>query len=558
MSELRARAARSPVAAGRPALRAGSGQVQGYDGPAPGLEIKKGGLGSPAQAVALAVLCAVLFLTFLDNTIVSVGLANIQSDLHAGVTSLQWVVNGYALTFASFMLAAGMLGDILGRKRIMLAGVAIFCAGSVVCALASNVDWLIAGRVVMGVGAAASEPGTLSIIRHVYPDRETRADALGVWAAVSGLALALGPVIAGALVGYSSWRTIFWFNLGFGAVAFVLAAIFVPESADRQGRRIDYAGFLFGAAFLACLSFGVIQGEDWGYTAPSIVALFIVCVLSGIAFVVVERRVKSPMLDLGLFRRPPFTGSNFVAFVAYFGTFSIFFFTALYLQVVVNVSAYQTAIDFLPMAAGLIIVSALTGPLVARVGPRGPMTVGCLLAGGGILLASAVLGPHVTFATLGWVLPIAGIGLGMLLVPVTSVPLTVVPPERSGMAASATNTSREMGAVFGVAILGSIVNAKLTGDLATRLKAIGIPPNFQSLVIHAVQTGGTNSGAASGAEHSRNAAISRIATKVVNAAYDAFGSGLHEALVLSGCLILVGAVVAATTIHRRPGATFEV
>ncbi len=558
MSELRARAARSPVATGPPVLSAGSGQAQGYDGVLPGLEVKKGGLGSPAQAVALAVLCAVLFLTFLDNTIVSVGLANIQSDLHAGVTSLQWVVNGYALTFASFMLAAGMLGDILGRKRIMLAGVAIFCAGSVVCALASNVDWLIAGRVVMGVGAAASEPGTLSIIRHVYPDRETRADALGVWAAVSGLALALGPVIAGALVGYSSWRTIFWFNLGFGAVAFLLAAVFVPESADRQGRRIDYAGFLFGAAFLACLSFGVIQGEDWGYTAPSIVALFIVCALSGIAFVVVERRVKSPMLDLGLFRRPPFTGSNFVAFVAYFGTFSIFFFTALYLQVVVNVSAYQAAIDFLPMAAGLIIVSALTGPLVARVGPRGPMTVGCLLAGGGILLASAVLGPHVTFATLGWVLPIAGIGLGMLLVPVTSVPLTVVPPERSGMAASATNTSREMGAVFGVAILGSIVNAKLTGDLATRLKAIGIPPNFQSLVIHAVQTGGTNSGAASGAEHSRNAAISRIATKVVNAAYDAFGSGLHEALVLSGCLILVGAVVAATTIHRRPGATFEV
>ena len=558
MSELRARAARSPVATGRPVLSAGSGQAQGYDGVLGGLEIKKGGLGSPAQAVALAVLCAVLFLTFLDNTIVSVGLANIQSDLHAGVTSLQWVVNGYALTFASFMLAAGMLGDILGRKRIMLAGVAIFCAGSVVCALASNVDWLIAGRVVMGVGAAASEPGTLSIIRHVYPDRETRADALGVWAAVSGLALALGPVIAGALVGYSSWRTIFWFNLGFGAVAFLLAAVFVPESADRQGRRIDYAGFLFGAAFLACLSFGVIQGEDWGYTAPSIVALFIVCALSGIAFVVVERRVKSPMLDLDLFRRPPFTGSNFVAFVAYFGTFSIFFFTALYLQVVVNVSAYQAAIDFLPMAAGLIIVSALTGPLVARVGPRGPMTVGCLLAGGGILLASAVLGPHVTFATLGWVLPIAGIGLGMLLVPVTSVPLTVVQPERSGMAASATNTSREMGAVFGVAILGSIVNAKLTGDLATRLKAIGIPPNFQSLVIHAVQTGGTNSGAASGAEHSRNAAISRIATKVVNAAYDAFGSGLHEALVLSGCLILVGAVVAATTIQRRPGATFEV
>ena len=346
--------------------------MTGADGPVPGLDVKKGGLGSPTQALALATLCAVLFLTFLDNTIVSVGLANVQSDLHAGVTSLQWVVNGYALTFASFMLAAGMLGDILGRKRIMLAGVAIFCVGSVVAALASNVDWLIAGRVIMGVGAAASEPGTLSIIRHVYPDRETRADALGVWAAVSGLALALGPVIGGALVGFSSWRAIFWFNLGFGVVAFVLAAVSVPESSDRQGRSIDVAGFLFGAAFLACMSFAVIQGEESGYTSPWILTLFVMCALSGLAFIVTERHVKSPMLDLTLFRSKPFAGSNFVAFVAYFGTFSIFFFTALYLQVVANASAYQTAIDFLPMAAGLIIVSALTGPLVARVGPGGP------------------------------------------------------------------------------------------------------------------------------------------------------------------------------------------
>jgi EmrB/QacA subfamily drug resistance transporter len=536
-----------------------AGGVLAGDGAPPGFEIKQGGLGSGAQALALATLCGVLFLTFLDNTIVSVGLANVQSDLHAGVTSLQWVVNGYALTFASFMLAAGMLGDILGRKRIMLAGVFVFCVGSVVAALASNVDWLIAGRVIMGVGAAASEPGTLSIIRHVYPDRATRADALGVWAAVSGLALALGPVIGGVLVGFSSWRAIFWFNLGFGVLAFVLAAVSVPESSDRQGRRIDVLGFLFGAAFLACISFAVIQGEESGYTAGWIVGLFVAAGVSGLGFIVTELKVRSPMLDLSLFRRAPFTGSNFVAFAAYFGTFSIFFFTALYLQVVVNASAYQTAIDFLPMAAGLIIVSALTGPLVARIGARWPMTIGCLLAGGGILVAAKVLSPTVTFATLGWVLPICGIGIGMLLVPVTSVPLTVVPPERSGMAASATNTSREMGAVFGVAILGAIVNAKLTGDLAARLKAIGIPPNFQSLVLHAVQTGGTSGGGqASAAEHNKNAAVARIATKVVHAAYEAFGSGLHEALVLSGTLILAGAVVAFFTIHRTRGETYDV
>jgi len=221
----------------------------------------------------------------------------------------------------------------------------------------------------------------------------------------------------------------------------------------------------------------------------------------------------------------PVAGSNFVAFAAYFGTFSIFFFTALYLQVVANASAYETALDFLPMAVGLIASSLLTGPWVARVGSRIPMTVGCVLAGSGVLATGAVLGPNIGFSTLGWVLPIAGIGFGIALVPITSTPLTVVPPERSGMAASVTNTSRELKAVFGVAILGSIVNGKLTGGLAARLKAIRIPPSFQSLVLHAFTGGGLGSGAASKAEKSKNAAIAKIANKVVSAAYDAFGSG---------------------------------
>jgi EmrB/QacA subfamily drug resistance transporter len=527
-------------------------------GAVPGLEVREGGLGSRTQAVALATLCAVLFLTFLDNTIVSVGLANVQSSLHAGVTSLQWVVNGYALTFAAFMLAGGTLGDLLGRKKIMLAGVGVFCAGSVVAALAPNVDWLIVGRIVMGLGAAASEPGTLSIIRHVYPDKGTRADALGVWAAVSGLALALGPVIGGILVGVSDWRAIFWFNLAVGTVAFLMALAWVPETSDRGGRRIDVVGIVLGAVTLATASFAVIQGEQSGYRTAWIIWLFAAAAVGGVFFVAVEKTVRDPMLDLSLFRRPPFAGSTFVAFAAYFGTFSIFFFTALYLQEVANASAYQTALDFIPMAAGLILASALTGPWVARVGPRIPMTVGCLLAGVGIFVTDHVLGPHVDFTTLGWVLPIAGVGFGMALVPVTSTPLTVVKPERSGMAASATNTSREMGAVFGVAILGAIVNAKLTGQLGSRLKAIGIPPSFQSLVLKAVTGGGIgNGGEANQAEHSKNAAVAKIATKVVNAAYQAFGSGLHLALEISGVLLLLGALVAALTIHRTAGQTYD-
>ncbi len=519
-------------------------------GAAPGLEVRAGGLGSPAQAAALATLCAVLFLTFLDNTVVSVGLANIQSTLHAGVTSLQWVVDGYALTFATFMLAAGSVGDILGRKKAMLAGVSVFCVGSIVCATAPSSGWLIAGRVVMGIGAAASEPGTLSVVRHVYPDRATRADALGVWAAVSGLALALGPVIAGALVGLASWRAIFWFNLGFGLLAFVMAAAFVPESSDPQGRRFDWAGMLLGGGALGAVSFGIIQGEISGYGTWWVDVLFAASVVFGVAFLFVERARKSPMIDPGFFRRPPFVGSNVVAFATFFGTFSIFFFTALYVQVVITQSAYQTALDFLPMAVALILGSALTGPWVARVGSRVPMVAGCLIAAAGIFVTSATLGPHSGLSTLGWTLPIAGLGFGMALVPVTSAALTVVPPERSGMAASATNTSRELGAVIGVAVLGAVVDSKLTGQLALRLKALGIPPSFTSLVINAVSNGGLSSSAAAKAERSHTVHVADLATKVIHAAYDAFGSGLHLSFDIAGTLLVLSALVAAATVRR--------
>lgn len=509
-----------------------------------------GAFGTRAQWIALVTLCTVLFLTFLDNTIVSVALADVQSRLHAGVTSLQWVVNGYAVMFAGFMLAGGTLGDLFGRKEVMLGGVAVFCAGSIVAATAPGVNQLIAGRVIMGIGAAASEPGTLSVIRHLYPERRKRAHALGVWAAVSGLALALGPVIGGALVGAESWRSIFWFNLFFGAVALAMAAVFVPESSDRQGRRLDIPGIVLGVGALSTLSIAVIQGEDFGYSSTSIVALFVVALASALAFIIVECRRSSPLLELRFFRRLPFLGSNFVAFSLYFGTFAIFFFTALYLEEVTNRSAFQVAVDFIPMAVGMILTSVLTGSVVARIGPRFPMAVGCLLAAAGLLLTSSILGPSISSGSLDWVLALAGVGFGMALVPVTSAALGVVPSERSGMAASVTNTSRELGAVFGVAVLGALVNSKLTGQLAHRLKAIGIPPHFQNVVITAITTGNVPASSSS-VRHSSNPAIQKIINEVISAAFGAFGSGLHLALEVSGALVLLGAAVALVTMPRK-------
>ena len=496
--------------------------------------------------LSLTALLSILFLTFLDNTVVSAVLTNVQSELHAGVSQLQWVVGAYALTFASLMLMAGSLGDNFGRKKVMLLGVLIFCAGSVVCALSTSPGDLVIGRVVMGVGAAGSEPGTLSMIRHIYPDRRRRARALGVWAAVSGLALAMGPVLGGTLVGLWSWRSVFWFNLVFGMLALAAAAASLPESANAVRRRVDYGGFLFGALALGLVTFATIAGESAGYRSSWIVTLY---VLSGVAllfFVNVERRVASPMLNLRFFHRRPFAGSTFVAFTSYFSVFSIFFFVALYLEVVASVSAYGLALDFMPLLGGMVLASLFAGRWVGRVGSRVPMMTGCLLAALGVALTDLVIGPHVGVDSLGWTMGIAGIGFGIIAVPVNSSALTSLPADDSGMAASTINTGRELGAVAGVAILGSIVNGQLTVNLMHRLAAIGIPQSFRAEIVTAITTGTLNS-KVSAYNGVSNATIRAIIAKVTDAAYSAFTRGLNLALGASALLLVASAAVAYFT-----------
>ena len=379
----------------------------------------------------------------------SVGLGNMQTDLHASIADLQWVVGGYALAFASIMLACGMIGDELGRKKVMLSGAGVFCAGSVLCALAPNAQTLIAGRVIMGLGAAASEPGTLSILRQVYTEDRARARAVGVWAAVSGLALAMGPVIGGALIGLWSWRAIFWFNLFFGLAALIVAAIVVPESSDRRQLRVDTVGTVLGAGALATLLFAIIDSETSSFTRPLVIALLCAAFVLAVAFVLWERRAPNPLLDMRLFRSVWFTVPNAVAFCTYFATFAIFFFTALYLDEVVHASGYRIALAFAPMTVLMIIASVAAGYWTARTGARLPIVIGCAAFAAGLLLANPLITTHPNYLLLSLALALAGIGIGITVVPVTATVLNAVVPERSGMAASATNTSREVGAVTG-------------------------------------------------------------------------------------------------------------
>lgn len=499
----------------------------------------------------MAVICFILFLTFLDSTVISATLADVQSGLHAGVAQLQWVVSGYALAFASLMLMAGTLGDLYGRKKMMLIGVTIFCGGSVLSAVADSTQVLIAGRVVMGVGAACSEPGTLSMIRHLYPNRRRRARALGIWAAVSGLALAMGPVIGGVLVGIWSWRAVFWFNLLFGALVLVAAAIVLPENSDPVRARLDAAGFVLGALAIGCATFATIAGETAGYVVWWVLLLYAVAVVALVVFVLVELRAENPVLNVRFFRRAPFTASTVVAFTTYFGIFSIFFFVALYLEVVGSTSPFALALDFIPMTVGMVLASLFTGRWVSANGSRPPMVVGCVLAAIGIILTEVVITPHSGLSTVGWTLALAGIGFGIVIVPVTSSALTSVPAEHSGMAASTTNTSRELGAVAGVAILGSIVNGQLTVNLLTRLAAIGIPASYRSQVVAAITTGSLGT-QAKGVAGKSSAAIQQIIAKVESAAYGAFGHGLELALFASGALLGASAVLAYFMAGQKP------
>jgi EmrB/QacA subfamily drug resistance transporter len=505
-----------------------------------------------ANSIALAALCLLLFLTFLDNTVVSVGLGSLQTDLQASIAQLQWVIGAYALTFAAIMLACGMIGDELGRKKVMLAGAGVFCAGSVLCALAPNAQALIAGRAIMGLGAAASEPGTLSIIRHIYTDGRERARAIGIWAAVSGLALALGPVVGGAIVGAWNWRGIFWFNLVFGLAALIAAAITVPESSDPTAARVDTLGTLFGAGALAALMFAIIEAETASYGSVEVIVLLGATVVLAVAFVVWERRSAHPLLDLRFFRLPQFTVPNIVAFCTYFATFAIFFFTALYLVEVPALSGYKIALVFAPMTVLMIIGSIFAGYWTGRASPRWPITIGCAAFAAGLLIASPMISQHPDYIGLSLALALAGAGIGITVVPVTSAVLDAVPPERSGMAASAANTSREIGAVAGASILGAIVFSQLSSTLNSHINALHVSAAdktaimaFKPLIIEVLETGQIDK------YLTKFASQSGLIAQVESAAYAAFGDGLHAAFYLSAALVIVAGLLAAFTLGKR-------
>jgi EmrB/QacA subfamily drug resistance transporter len=397
-----------------------------------------------------------LFMIMLDNTIVNVALPSIQSDLHIGISELEWVVNGYALTFAVLMLTGGKLADLFGRRFIFIVGLAIFTGASLACGLSPNANFLIGARVVQGVGSALMNPATLSIITATFPPRQ-RGMAIGMWAGVSALALAIGPLVGGLITQHISWSWIFYINVPVGILAIVVARLVIRESRDTSAeQRLDLPGLLTSGIGLFALIYGLIEANTYGWTSARILAFFAVAVIGLVAFVVLELRQRVPMLDLSLFRNPIFAGANAIMLLVALAMFGVFFYVSLYVQNILHYSPTQAGATFLPMTLCIVFLAPIAGKVTDRFGPRWLIAAGMALVAGSLLIF-AQLDQSSTFWNILPGLLIGGAGMAMSMAPTTATAMHAVPVDKAGVGSAVLNSMRQVGGSLGIAVMGAIV-----------------------------------------------------------------------------------------------------
>jgi EmrB/QacA subfamily drug resistance transporter len=401
-------------------------------------------------------------IAFLDSTVVNVALPHIGEDLDTSVAGLQWVLNGYLVTLSALILLGGSLGDLFGRKRVFQTGVVVFAVASVACALAPNDAALVVGRVAQGIGGALLTPASLAILEASFRP-EDRPRAIGAWSGLSGVAAAIGPFVGGWLVDSASWRWIFLINLPLSAVVVGVAARHVPESFDpRADRRIDWQGALLVAASLGALSWGLIGAGDRGWGAPSVVLTLTAGVMAMAAFVVVESRSRHPMLPLDIFRSAQFRAANFVTAAVYAALGGVFFLLTIQLQQVLGYSALEAGAATLPITGLMLALSARSGALAARIGPRLQMTVGPLLVAVAILLMTGIEAGVSYWTSVLPAVIIMGLGLATTVAPLTSTALGAVDDRHAGVASGVNTTVSRAAQLAAVAVLPVAVG--LTGD----------------------------------------------------------------------------------------------
>jgi EmrB/QacA subfamily drug resistance transporter len=417
-------------------------------------------------AVSLAI-----FMLLLDITVVNVALPDIQRSLHSSFQDLQWVVDAYSLTLAAFLLTAGAVSDKVGRRRVFVLGLIVFTGASAVCGLSSTPLMLNLARGVQGIGGAMMFATSLALIAYAFQGRE-RGTAFGVFGAVTGGAVAVGPLLGGVITSGIGWEWIFFVNVPIGIGAVMLTLSQVEESSDPEAAGIDWAGLITFSAALFMLVFALVRGNDKGWGSTQIVALLVGAVVLLVLFVIVELRQRRPMLDLSLFRRPAFTGASMVAFCLAASVFSMFLYLTLYLQDVLGYSPLQAGLRFLPTTLLAFVVAPFAGRLSVRIPIR-------LLLGSGMLLCSvALIAMTAVDATSGWgvLIPgfvLQGIGIGLVNPPLASAAIGVVTPERSGMASGINNTFRQVGIATGIAGLGAVFQHSVTSHARSALDASG-------------------------------------------------------------------------------------
>ena len=402
-----------------------------------------------------------LFMIMLDNTVVNVALPSIQQGLHADQSELEWVVVGYALSFATFMLTGGKLADRYGRRRLFIVGLIVFTGASLACGLATDINFLIGARIVQGVGAAIMNPATLSIITATFPPRQ-RGMAIGIWAGVSAMALAIGPLVGGALTQYAHWSWIFFINVPVGILGIIVTRWAVDESRDTsQDQRLDLPGLLTSGLGLFALTYGLIEANNYGWTSPRIVALFVLSVVFLAAFVLLEKRQRLPMLDLSLFRNRNYTGANVAMLLITLAMFGIFFFNSLFFQNILGYSPTQTGAIFLPMTVLIILVAPQAGRLSDRIGSRWLIGAGLSLVTLSLLLF-AQLDQSSNFWNVLPGLLTGGFGMALAMTPTTAAAMGSVPVDKAGVGSAVLNAFRQVGGSLGIAIMGAVVASQIS------------------------------------------------------------------------------------------------
>jgi MFS family permease len=489
--------------------------------------------------LGFVVVCLGMMMTFLNITETVSTLGPIHRNLHASSADLVWIASIYSMFVASLVLSAGTVGDILGRRLVFALGTGVLGAGSLVVFFATGSTGVIAGEAVMGLGGAMVLPNSLAIVTHAFTDPHERTTAVSIWTAVSGLGLAIGPLVAGGLLEVFSWHSVFLVNVVLAAVVLALTPAFVADSR-HPSRWLDPPGVLLAIVAIASLNYAVIEGGQYGFGTVKIVVAFTLALVAAVAFVVVEARSRTPMLRLPLFRISSFSTANAVGLVAQYAFVGVAIAEVLYFEHIRHYSILSTGLRTLPLMASYVVVSSIAARIVRRAGFKRTIAAGLLLSATGVLLI-VTQQAATTFAITAALLAMVGVGSGLILPPTTAAAVVSVPHSEGGMASATVNMFRQVGNALGASITGTILTSGLASRLPSELVHHGVAPGVAAHVVRAVRDGSTASTAPAGLEHSILASVG-----------DAFAGALHIAVLIPGLAGLLAAAATVAFIHHQP------